>query len=143
MSGIFEKIGKKGQEKGEKSSKSSKVKSKDSIKKVATGKKNEKVVGKKGKTKKVDEFFKYIVRPNETEKASIQEAQGKYHFTVTKNANKSEVKKAIENYFGVLVEKVNIINYKPKKTRFGLQVGTKKGFKKAVVTLKEGQSIEK
>lgn len=67
---------------------------------------------------------------------------GKYLFLVTKNANKSEIKKVIEGVYKVKVNDVNIINTKPKRRRLGRTLGQKPGYKKAVVTLKSGQKLD-
>ncbi|MGC8972128.1 MAG: 50S ribosomal protein L23 [bacterium] len=82
-----------------------------------------------------------IIRPIITEKSSILKELGKYEFVVSPFANKIEVKKAIEDIFGVKVKKVNIIKQKGKKKRMGIFEGKTSGYKKAVVTLEEGHSI--
>jgi len=83
-----------------------------------------------------------LVSPHVTEKATDLEAENKYVFKVFKNANKIEIKKAIEQVYGVKVLGVNIINIPRKKRRLGRTSGWKKGFKKAIVKIKEGQKIE-
>ncbi len=65
-----------------------------------------------------------------------------YVFKVSKKANKNEIKKAVEESYGVNVLKVRIINVPAKRRRLGRTRGWKKGYKKAIVTLKEGQKIE-
>ena len=60
-----------------------------------------------------------------------------YTFKVVKDANKSEVKKAVEEIFEVEVEKVNIMNVNGKKKRMGRYVGTTSAYKKAIVKLTE------
>lgn len=77
-----------------------------------------------------------------TEKSMEGAKQGKYVFVVNPHVNKVMVKKAVEGRYGVEVVKVNVLNMPAKERRRGRQVGWKSGFKKAVVTLKEGQSIE-
>ncbi|RXD25551.1 50S ribosomal protein L23, partial [Acinetobacter baumannii] len=69
--------------------------------------------------------------------------EGKFTFEVDKKANKIEVKQACEALFNVKVEKVNIVNVRPKKRRVGRYEGFKPSMKKAIVTLAEGQTIEK
>lgn len=76
-----------------------------------------------------------------TEKSNKQLADGKYHFQVDSSCNKDEVASLIKKAFGAEVEKVNIINTKPKTKRFKGVEGTRGSYKKAIVTLKEGQSI--
>lgn len=77
-----------------------------------------------------------------TEKASDLSNLGKYVFIVDRKANKSEVKKAIESIYGVKVKNVNMINIKGKARRLGRTLGRTSSYKKAIVTLKEGQKIE-
>ena len=77
-----------------------------------------------------------------TEKATILSEQNKTVFKVHEKANKKNIKKNIEKLFKVNVIKINIINQKSKiKTRQGRKV-FKSGYKKAIVTLKKGQSID-
>lgn len=76
-----------------------------------------------------------IIRPIVTEQSMAQMAENKYTFVVSKQANKTEIKKAIEAIFGVNVEKVNTLNYDGKVKRMGRSVGRTASFKKAVVKL--------
>ena len=78
-----------------------------------------------------------IVRPIITEKSMEGLAERKYTFEVAKNANKIEVKKAVETLFGVKVAKVNTISVKGKMKRMGRSEGYTSDWKKAVVTLTE------
>ena len=83
-----------------------------------------------------------IRQPIITEKATILSEQNKTVFKVHKKANKKIIKKNIEKLFKVNVIKVNIINSKTKiKLKQG-RVSKKSGYKKAIVTLKKGQSID-
>lgn len=83
-----------------------------------------------------------IIRPIITEKSmNALDQENKYTFEVSKQTNKVEVAKAIENLFGVKVAKVNIANTKAKTKRVGRHVGKVSGYKKAIVTLKEGETI--
>ena len=84
---------------------------------------------------------KVLLKVMDTEKTSRENALGKYYFLVDKQANKRMIAEAVGNYYGVTVKKVNVVNIKPSQTRFGLTQGTHRGWKKAVVTLKEGESI--
>lgn len=68
--------------------------------------------------------------------------KAKYVFMVDRKANKPEIKKAIEFIYSVKVDDVNTLIMKPRKRIFRGRIGKKKGFKKAVVTLKEGEIIE-
>lgn len=81
-------------------------------------------------------------RPQITEKATLLREEDQYIFQVFKTATKPEVKKAIEEVYGVVVEKVRIINVDRKKKRLGRTTGWKKGYKKAIVTIKKGQEID-
>ena len=87
-------------------------------------------------------FIDSIKKPIITEKATILCEQNKTVFCVHEKANKKIIKKNIEKLFKVNVIKVNIVNQKTKvKMRQGKK-SYKKGYKKAIVTLKKGQSID-
>ena len=87
-------------------------------------------------------FIDSIRSPIITEKATILSEQNKTVFRVHNKANKNSIKKNIEKLFKVNVVKVNIINRKGKvKMRQGKK-SFKTGYKKAIVTLKKGQSID-
>lgn len=88
-----------------------------------------------------------LISPLITEKmTNISADQGKYGFIVNPNANKIQIAKAIEQKFNVHVKDVKTIKYNGKiKTQFrksGRFTGKTSGYKKAIVTLKEGESIE-
>jgi len=84
-----------------------------------------------------------IVRPLVTEKSTEQlERRGAYSFVVARNANKLEIAKAIETLFGVKVNDVRTMQYRGKEKRLGRFVGRRAAWKKAVVKLREGDSIE-
>ena len=76
-----------------------------------------------------------IIKPIVTEQSMAAMAENKYTFAVSKSANKTEIKKAVEAIFGVNVEKVNTLNYDGKVKRMGRSVGRTASFKKAVVKL--------
>ena len=78
-----------------------------------------------------------IIRPVVTEESMAVMDDKKYTFDVAVNANKIEVRQAIEEIFGVKVEKVNIMNVKPKKKRVGQYVGKTNRRRKAIVKLTE------
>ena len=87
-------------------------------------------------------YIDSIKNPIITEKATILSEQNKTVFKVHKKANKKTIKKNIEKLFKVSVIKVNIIN---RKAKFKIKQGKKSfktGYKKAIVTLKKGQSID-
>ena len=77
-----------------------------------------------------------------TEKAGAMSGDRKYMFIVANHANKSEVKKAVQSVYGVKVQDVNMIVRKGKTKRLGRSAGRTPDYKKAMVTLKEGQKIE-
>ena len=83
-----------------------------------------------------------IKAPIITEKASTLKENNVYTFSVDVKANKTQIKQAVEKIFDVKVEKVNTINVKPRKRRVGRYTGLTNRKKKAIVTLKEGSSIE-
>jgi len=76
-----------------------------------------------------------------TEKSAANAEKGVYTFKVAKSANKIQIKDAVEKAFGVKVKSVNTLNTKTKKKRVGRYVGTRKSYKKAIITLKDGESI--
>lgn len=83
-----------------------------------------------------------ILSPHVTEKGTIMGDQNKHIFIVSGSSNKVEVKKAIESLYKVKVAKVHIMYAQSKKRQIGRFKGTKQGFKKAIVTLKEGSKID-
>lgn len=87
------------------------------------------------------------MRPVITEKVNGQiEKSNRYTFVIDKRANKLEVKKAVEEFYGVKVEEVNTARVpaknKTRMTKAGILSGRKSGYKKAIVTLAEGDSID-
>ncbi len=78
-----------------------------------------------------------VLRPIITERSMRDMEENKYTFMVDKSANKIEIKKAVEELFGVRVEKVNVVNYMGKMRRMGRNVGRKASWKKAFVKLTE------
>lgn len=88
-----------------------------------------------------------IIKPLVTEKMEkLGEKQNRYGFIVDINANRLQVKKAVEEFYGVTVKDVNTMRYAGKRksryTKSGLLEGRTKNFKKAIVTLKEGEQID-
>ena len=83
-----------------------------------------------------------IYSPVITEKSTALKEQNLYVFKVAKNANKIQIKDAIESTFKVKVLSVNTLNTKPKKKRVGRYSGFTKSYKKAIVKLADGSSIE-
>ena len=84
-----------------------------------------------------------IIAPVITEKAAMLAGSGKtYVFKVRKDANKIQIKEAIEKTFNVKVTNVNTLNTKAKDKRVGRYTGKTKTYKKAIVTLADGNAIE-
>ncbi|MDD7368454.1 MAG: 50S ribosomal protein L23 [Berryella intestinalis] len=83
-----------------------------------------------------------IIRPIITEHSYDMMEKNTFTFEVAKNANKIEIAKAVEEIFDVTVVKVNTLTVKPKKKRVRVQQGYTRTWKKAMVTLKEGDTIE-
>jgi len=96
----------------------------------------------KKETGRSDIAYKTLHSPLISEKITMLEEEGKYVFKVFKGANKNMIKRAIEDLYKTKVDKINILNVKRKKKRLGRSQGWKKGYKKAVVTLKKGEKIE-
>jgi large subunit ribosomal protein L23 len=87
-----------------------------------------------------------LKKPLVTEKVSALNEKGKYGFFVDINANKVEIKRAVEKQYGVTVESVNTMSVMGKlKTRYtkaGVLAGRKQNYKKAIVTLAQGEVID-
>ena len=79
--------------------------------------------------------YDVVLRPIITENSMDMAAEKKYAFKVAADANKTEVRKAIEEIFDVDVAKVNVLNVNGKKKRLGRTFGTTSSYKKAIVTL--------
>jgi len=88
------------------------------------------------------DYTDIIIAPVITEKAAYATEKNVYTFKVNKDANKIEIKKAIEAAFNVKVVNVNTLNTKAKDKRVGKYTGKTKTYKKAIVTLKDGDKIE-
>lgn len=102
---------------------------------------------KKKKQKKVEPkvhsaAFRVLQSPIVTEKTALQETKGVYTFKVSKSADKHQVKKAIEDVYGVTPEKVRMINVLGKNSRSGHSMKKKSEYKKAIISLKSGDSIQ-
>ena len=83
-----------------------------------------------------------LIQPIISEKSVREKENNKYSFKVYLNANKSEIKKAIEDKFKIKVERVNTINMPGKIRKMGKHIGKTSQWKKAIITVKEGQSIK-
>lgn len=130
----------------------------DRFKKIVKGEKDEKkttvkkveeksVVGKPAlKSKDIRKssvsIYEILKKPMVTEKGGLLGQSNKYLMLVAKNSNKFEIKKSVGALYNVTVESVNIVNIPPKKKQRGKTQGFKPGFKKAIITLKQGDKIE-
>lgn len=91
----------------------------------------------------MSDMYSILKRPLLTEKGTDQkEALNKYLFEVDLNANKIEVRNAVEKIFNVKVTDVHTVNVKGKAKRVGRYLGKRSDWKKAIVTLKAGEKIE-
>ena len=88
------------------------------------------------------EIYQVIKRPLVTEKTTLAKEANKYHFEVDRRANKIEIGQAVEKLFKVKVLNVRTMNMAGKKKRVGRILGRKRDWKKAIVTLAPGSSIE-
>lgn len=82
-----------------------------------------------------------LIRPIITERSTGNQAYGKYTFQVHRDANKVQIRKAIEKLFKVHVTKVNTITMRGKMRRFGKGAGKTPDWKKVIITLKPGDRI--
>jgi large subunit ribosomal protein L23 len=83
-----------------------------------------------------------LIAPVVSEKSYGQIEEHKYSFRVHPDAHKTQIRQAVETLFDVHVERVNVIKVRPKPKRRGLSRGTRKGWKKAIVQIRPGESIE-
>lgn len=90
-----------------------------------------------------ERIFKVLLGPHMTEKATLlADEKNQYVFKVASDATKLEIKKAVEQLFDVKVNAVSVINTKSKTRRTLHGLGRRKGFRKAMVSLAEGQAID-
>jgi large subunit ribosomal protein L23 len=116
------------------------------------GKQKEKIVAqtaeekeekKQGALAKASNFArKVIIKPHVAEKSTNLNEKGIYVFKVAEKANKTMIKLAVKETYGVAPRKINIVNIPPKKIFLRRREGVKSGFKKAVIFLKKGEKIE-
>mgnify|MGYP000992868969 CR=1 FL=1 len=97
--------------------------------------------GKEKKEKKYGSAYRILVKPVITEKAAHLGQLNKYVFAVTAGANKIEIAKAINEVYGIKPIDINIIKVRGKKVRSGKVRGKRSGWKKAMVTLPQGKTI--
>ncbi len=83
-----------------------------------------------------------LIRPTITEKSTLLQEEGQYTFEIAPKANKTLVKQAVEQNFGVKVTSVNITRNKGKRKRYGPRFKKQPDLKKAVVTVQPGDRID-
>ncbi len=89
------------------------------------------------------QVYKVLLAPKVTEKATIgADENNQFVFKVAKDANKSQVKQAVEALFNVKVQSVQVANVKGKVKRFGQRLGKRPDWKKAIVRLQDGHDID-
>lgn len=137
--GILDKIKKIGKEEVDK--RKAEKSEKEAPKKEKKAKKEPKKV-KVAKGIREVKVLDVITKPRVTEKSTDLGMLGKYVFEIDPRLGKPEVKEAIQQIYGVKVTKINIVIGKPKARRMGRTQGFKAGYKKAIVTLQEGDKIE-
>ena len=96
----------------------------------------------KKKAQATEKNYQTIIAPHVTEKATLGSEHGQVTFKVLKTATKPEIKDAIENLFDVKVKAVNTMIQKGKNKRFKGIAGRRSDFKKAIITLEDGQTID-
>lgn len=99
-------------------------------------------MAKKEINEKMNIAHRILVEPVITEAATMLAEKNKYVFKVTANATKDEIKKSIKEVYGVTAEKVNTIHIPRKFKVRGKVSGWKSGYRKAIVTVKKGESID-
>ncbi|KKU27354.1 MAG: 50S ribosomal protein L23 [Candidatus Magasanikbacteria bacterium GW2011_GWA2_46_17] len=82
-----------------------------------------------------------LVRPLVTEKSAVAGSHGKYVFVIKQTATKNQVKLAVESLYGVRPETVRVANVQGRRVRFGRSLGKRSDYKKAIVTLPKGKTI--
>lgn len=139
---LLNKIFKKGKSAEKGRTAAIKVKPEKSAGETGSSEKKEKEQRKPLERKEDPTIFRYISEPMITEKATDLVGYNKYCFRVPLSANKTEVGKRIVNLYGVKPEKINFIRSAGKKVRYGRRFGMTKGYKKAIITLRQGDKIE-
>jgi large subunit ribosomal protein L23 len=86
--------------------------------------------------------YSVVVRPLITEKATLLAGDRKYAFEVARRANKRQIRDAVQLAFNVHVTKVNTMNVHGKRRSFGKRISETRSWKKAIVTLAEGDTIQ-
>jgi len=102
----------------------------------------EKSKGKKHSLPLHSEAHRILLRPLVTEKSAIAESENKYSFVVARWANKKQVMQAVKDVYKIEPENVNIMNVDGRQIRFGRNMGRRSDYKKAIVTLPKGKTID-
>ena len=102
---------------------------------------NTETTEKKPKTEPA-KIYNILVRPLITEKVTNLNKFNQYVFAVAEKANKIQIAHAIESRYGVKPLRVNVLNYSGKKVRYGRSSGKMKNWRKAIITLPEGKSLD-
>ena len=102
----------------------------------------DKAVSKLEKRKSPKKVYQVLRSPHVTEKATKLAEKNKYVFKIWPGINKIGIKEAVESIYNVDVEEIKIVNVPKKRRRKGRISGWRKGYKKAIVEIKEGQKIE-
>lgn len=90
-----------------------------------------------------ERIFQVLVAPHVSEKASlVADKNNQFMFRVAKDADKREIRQAVESLFGVKVQSVQTVNVKGKNKNFGRMQGKRSDWKKAYVSLEAGQDID-
>jgi|YelNatPaOPRAMG01_1025707.scaffolds.fasta_scaffold181229_1 large subunit ribosomal protein L23 len=121
-----------------------KEKKSEPVKEVSKKASQPSVLGEKAKKiskKEKNMAYRILTEPVVTEKSINLGQFNKYIFKVNPKAGKHQIREAIQNYYGVRVEKVHTIKIHPKKRIQGRTIGYKKGYKKAIITLAAGDTI--
>lgn len=127
----------------EKTEEKVKEKAKEKAKKIREKPSPDQKVGTKTRRGvKAGEVWRVLKTPHVTEKAAALSEKNQYVFKIWPRANKTEIGKAIEDIYGVDVLSVRIIKVPRKQRRLGKVQGWRKGYKKAIIKIKEGQKIE-
>ncbi|MEA2097765.1 MAG: 50S ribosomal protein L23 [Patescibacteria group bacterium] len=128
--------------------KEKKVVNEETVKKETKAKKKDKSSVRVKKNKKVSKdkipnhYFDLVKKPHISEKTFNLSNENQYVFVVSDSANKSEIKKAIESLYRVSVVSVNVVSVPSKPKRFRGRPGIKSGYKKAIVKLVKGDTID-
>lgn len=93
------------------------------------------------KKKSTSRAYEILVRPVLSEKGTKLASLGIYVFAVHPRANKSEIKKSVQDVYDVHVEKISVVKMPSKKRRFGRSQGLTSAWKKAIITLRKGEKI--